>query len=467
MVVMNIELNRTFEPVSADEADSGDYDFSGLFGLGKRNNWNEILQNRRVVIIAEAGAGKTHEFRTQAEKLVDQEKTAFFIRLEYLKDGLESAFETSEDLARYQNWKRSERDAYFFLDSVDEAKLGDPKDFERGLKNLSMGLGNDKPRAVIVLSSRPNFRPISEVGYFNRYLPHPPIKQRTGENTDTDTSDSSKTPQEVKDCTAVIFSLLSLNQDQIKTYVEAKGVTDADKLIEEINRANALAFAARPRDLDGIIATWQSEEKIGSKKDIVEANVKRRLREDDPDRDFVRPLSDKKAREALRAIAAACTLTSKSRIAVPDKEHSPDALSIKEILTDWTSAEVDTLLQRPIFDDCAYGTVRFHDRDIREYLTAEWFDKLLEKGSRRQVEAVFFQNQYSVDVTRPKMRSVLAWLCLADDRIRDLTHKTTPHVLLEGAIRHNTPLSSRNGFWRRFVKSCRNLPSGGPLILHL
>lgn len=87
----------------------------------------------------------------------------------------------------------------------------------------------------------------------------------------------------------------------------------------------------------------------------------------------------------------------------------------------------------PIFDEAIYGTVRFHHRSVREYLTAEWFDGLLKREtSRRNIEALFFRNQYGLDIVSPTLRPILPWLILWDEKIRDRVRKLAPEILFEG-----------------------------------
>lgn len=81
---MYIDLTRTFWPVK----DESDYDpdsfcYKSVFGM-KADDWPELLQNRRVVILAKAGAGKTAELREAARTLHGEGKSAFFFRIEEL-----------------------------------------------------------------------------------------------------------------------------------------------------------------------------------------------------------------------------------------------------------------------------------------------------------------------------------------------------------------------------------------------
>ena len=86
--------------------------------------WDQLLERNKVVILAEAGTGKTEELKAVANRLYQEGKASFFCRIETL---LDLSFEDSLDIGdvqRFTQWQNAEVDlAYFFLDSVDEAKL--------------------------------------------------------------------------------------------------------------------------------------------------------------------------------------------------------------------------------------------------------------------------------------------------------------------------------------------------------
>ena len=128
---MYIELNRTFHELS----ESTDDNFSGtpLFvPRGKNFGWSELLQEYRVVILSEDGSGKTEEVRHIAQSLRNEGKSAFFIRLEHIYQDFESSFEEGSHEG-FEAWKASDGEAWLLLDSVDEARLRDPSDFERAI----------------------------------------------------------------------------------------------------------------------------------------------------------------------------------------------------------------------------------------------------------------------------------------------------------------------------------------------
>jgi len=163
------------------------------------------------------------------------------------------------------------------------------------------------------------------------------------------------------------------------------------------------------------------------------ASIDRRLAERDQDRAEARPLSAERAREGARLVAAATTLAKQPLVSVPDTTEDGQALSIRKILVGWTDAECAALVSRPIFDEAIYGTVRFHHRSVREYLTAEWLQSLLvRQGSRRRIEELFFREQYGLPVVVPVMRPILPWLAILDEGILNRLLRIAPEITFEG-----------------------------------
>lgn len=450
----SVALDRQFYPASEEIAEAGDYASHLSHGLVKSLYWGDVFEKPRVVILAEAGAGKTYELENATKILRNEGKPAFFIRLEYLKDGIEFSLDGNElgSFEELEVWKVTSEEGWIFLDSVDEAKLNNPSDFELALRKLSAYLGSRAQQTNIVMSCRPTWEPESEPALVRRILPY---RQKSTEvenddealsaKSETNTVDKRSTSSQEEDINQQpeIYSLAPLDAEQIKIFSKAKGVDDADAMIEAINRADVMQLASRPRDLEHIIEYWMKEKSIGSKLELIRSSVKRKIVEEDTIRAEKKPLSEEKAMAAAKLIAAVTSLTPISRIAVPSKGEVSGAVKIESIRPDWSTAECKTLLERPIFDGAAYGTVRFHDRDSREFLMAEWIGDLLSSGSRKEIENLFFKTQYENEISRPKLRPILPWVALKDDHIREKALNVSPSVLLDGGDPSQFPAEFR------------------------
>lgn len=159
-----IDLHRTFYELGVAETSSRQGAEVQLVRSGRRFDWNDLSLRYRVVMLAEAGAGKTKEIRQVAERLRGEGKAAFFVRLEHVAAGetLDGAFEVG-DAGAFKEWLDSTIEGWLFLDSIDESKLRHPGDFDRAIRNIGVVLGPAKERCHIVVTGRtPAWRPSSD-----------------------------------------------------------------------------------------------------------------------------------------------------------------------------------------------------------------------------------------------------------------------------------------------------------------
>jgi len=430
-----IQLHRTFRELKPSQEDFERDSFSSLSAPNTSMGWDDLLNEFRVVILAEAGAGKTEEIRHIAQQLHREGKSAFFLRLEHVSKDFEDAFEKEGGtFEEFEAWLKSNAEGWLLLDSVDEARLRDPKDFECAIRKLARKLKGALQRVHIIITSRVSaWRPKTDLALCKNELPYDIPENKDAEKTEIREQSSQKTlVSETEPYTIVTLEDLSVNQ--VRDYAKVRGVQNIEGLIEAIERANARQYTTRPQDLEELIAIWNEDQRIGSPMDFLEKCVERRLKERDQDRKDKFNLSQDKLREGAKRIAVAATLTKNSDIRVPDGSSNTKGIPIEDILSDWDPKEQSTLLDCPIFDEAIYGTVRFHHRTVREFLTAEYLADLLKNGnSRRQIEELFFANQYGlVWVVRPTMRPILSWLAALNAEIAKCLCEIAPEVLLTG-----------------------------------
>ena len=169
-----IELNRTFHELSEHAGKSDDVDLSQVFHVKSRLTWDDVLKNPRTVILSEAGSGKTQEIRNLATRLRAEGKAAFFLRLELIPDDYDIAFEVGT-AAEFEAWLNSRDDGYLLLDSVDEARLKSPQDFERAIRKIGKLIEAAKSRVTIILTGRTHaWRPKTDFDLCERHIGAPP-----------------------------------------------------------------------------------------------------------------------------------------------------------------------------------------------------------------------------------------------------------------------------------------------------
>lgn len=462
-----VELDRQFIELSLHDVERSDIEAQIAWGHLSLPTWSDIIKKHRVVLLSSAGTGKTWEIAHQCRKLQENGKPAFFIRLEYLASGFtDVVFEGEGDITSFINAASRNDEMWVFLDSIDEARLEGPATFDKALKTLRPYVKNNLQRTHIILTSRVGaWRPTDDAARIDNLFTYEKSKETDQSDSveDADGNDFFE-DQEVSDTGTERYSAINyytlrhLTPEQMRLYADAKGAPDADKLISEIVRNDLQALAGRPKDLDDLIAFWRKERRLGKRREIVEANIERKLKEHDLDRVARIDLTPGKANEGAMKLGATVALTQNAKIVVPDQCDHEDGFAVSDALVNWNHTECAALLERPIFEPETYGFVRFDHRDSREFLAARWFHELIKKGQSRHVENLFFKTQYGVEIVIPSLRAILPWLALFDANIRTRLLRDWPEILLEGGDPASLLPEDRAKLLERYCAKCATTP---------
>lgn len=407
--------------------------WSGAFG------WDELLKSQRVLIISEAGAGKTYECRAQQQALWDEGEPAFYLDLAQLaRNDLRELLSENEE-ARLDAWLVAQSEvATFFLDSIDELKLT-LGSFQTALNQLSKTISGQLGRARIVITSRPI--PVDQQ-LIHKWLPVPdPVELIASSDAFADIAigrhreDFGKKEEKVTPIWRNV-ALMPFSSEQIREMAAIEGVDDLDALLADIRKRDAEDFARRPQDLVEICADWRDFHRIRTHRDQVAHNVAVKLRPRSDRRESA-PLSPDKAMDGAGRLALAALLTRKLTIkhsAEADRGGEPGtALDPIAVLHDWTSEERETLLERALFGFASYGRVRFHHRSVVEFLAAHRVGDLLVRGmSMKAVKRMLFaETPQGIKVVKPTTRPVAAWLALSQPSIFAEVREREPEVLFD------------------------------------
>lgn len=429
-------MERRFGVNATDASSEASIDSRGNVFLGKTIGWSTLLESQRVLLVAEAGAGKTHECEAQAESLFKRGKAAFFLRLETVAaNGIRSSLFGEALKKRFDDWRASSSQiGYFFFDSIDELQLVHG-DFRNALKRVHEDLEGALGRATVVVTSRPidiDRRAFADV------LPVPKVAIDEGHGESfvrvalqgPSDEDKNRSPpfREV--------TLLPISDEEIVEFARGQRVTNPDQLLDEIRARHAEDFARRPQDLIELCDSWRDSGKIRSHYEQLKSHISARLRAR-PKRKEPAELTLDKARSGVQRLALAAILGRRLTIrhsAGADVEGSGDApLVPDDLLSDFTPSEIETLLQRPIFAEGGYGRVRFHHRSVLEFLAAAEVDHLISSGALAVSAAkrmLFSRSDEQGLLPKPSMRPVAAWLAKMRPEIFDTVLKEEPSTLL-------------------------------------
>jgi len=449
----SVPLERRFSPTFRPSED-GDADREtvqpDLFGKSSFG-WEVIEEKRRCVIIADAGAGKTHEMLGRARYSEQRGRHAFFIRIENISEAFEAAFDIG-DAESFEAWLGSNDDAWFFLDSVDEALLKDSLTFERAMQEFATRIADARERAYIIISSRSYaWRALTDRQLLEQLLPYePPKAEELGEEDLEEAAQAAASdPSKLADSVEVVL-LDDLDDDDIRMFAAHLGAANIEEMMSEIKRTGLSTLSGRPFDLLGILAKWRSDRELGGRLGYLSHSITTQL--DDIDQ-TARSIDKSKLREATCCIAVSVILTGEAEIRIPGSDITDRGFNPLEALPDWPKEDIQALLGCTLFTDPVYGLVRFRHRDIRELLAAEWFAQHLAKPERRtEIEAMLIREQYGERILTPRFRPILPWLVLLDDGIRREATAIRPEIAVEGGDVASLPVEERRSLVHSIVE---------------
>jgi len=460
MAAINFDIQRTFFDLPTDENSNIDQaEFLANFSREGRLTWHQLLESERILIVSEAGVGKSYECQRQQRQLWDEGESAFFVELAVLAtDSLESQFSV-EEKDRFDSWRSAQTEhATFFLDSIDELKLTQ-RSFELTLKRFATALSGHLDRARIVLTTRPiaidrelvrKWLPVQspmEVFVPETYFAN--VAMQIGVKSDKVNTSNAPLWRFV--------ALSPLNEQQMHVLATAEGVIDPVPLLNAIESQHAQDFAKRPLDFIELCGDWKVHNRIRSHQEQVNHNVEVKLRARN-DRSERLSLTSGRAREGAARLALAALLTRRFTIwhgQDNDRGRGDSALDPGKILTDWSSEEIRTLLERPLFGFATYGRVRFHNRSVIEFLAAERLLGLLRKGMsiRTLSRLLFAATPVGVSIVKPTMQPVAAWLASHDPIIRAGILLRDASILLRYADPSSLDLAMRTEALEKYVST--------------
>jgi len=470
----SLDLDRRF--LEWKKEPGADPELWSQFRLTDRTlKWSDLLKKRRVVILAEGGSGKSTEFKRQAHLQIDAGQDAWYLTVQDVaEEGIEPLLSPT-DRQRFQTWKVSSRIGWFFIDSIDEAKLNRIR-LDKAFRRIAADITGAEGRVHLMISGRhTDWESERDLALLNSVLPIPtdPVAAASATADELLTSilrgeqsDEAAKPSE----SPLIAVMLSLDKERVRRYAQGRGVPDVEALINHIERADLWQFARRPLDLDWLSGYWRRHKQLGTLAEMVETSLVERLKEVDPQRDRAATLNASRAMSALERVGAALVFGRAATISIPDSradlDPSDSALKLEDVLPDFSGPERSDLITRPVFDPATFGRTRLHNDNlgvVRAYLAARWLHRLRNGNlSRRVLRLLIFGDAYGENLVLPSIRETAAWLSLWDADVAREVAKREPWVLLTGGDPGSLPAESRravlNELARRMVDQSFALP---------
>lgn len=431
-----IQLDRQFSLLPRNTTDET-FEYQSESINSEKLPWESLLLEYRTVILAVAGVGKTTELKQQAVKLLEEGKFSFFIRIEDIDNDFIESFEVGNEDS-FDEWLQSTDEAWFFLDSVDEARLESPRQFDRAIRKFARQIKSAAHRCHIYISSRP---------YSWRFEQDESLL-----NTEMFLASKNSSEDEKINSSLKVYTLCPLNTSQIEQFCSVRSVENIKLFLDEIQKYNLISFAERPFDLENMISKWKDDKKLGSRTEVIQHNIHSCLLDKhNEDRPIKADISRNELEEGAQRIASIVTLTGKANIRVPNSPSNNECIDASELLPEWNKNDINYLVNSAIFNGVVYDAVRFRHREIREFLTAQWFKKILNSDNRLGIEALFIREQFREPIITPLLRSILPWLIPYDEKLKSKVLQIQPEIAFEGGDFFQLSLSDRGKFLESLV----------------
>lgn len=438
--------------------------------------WTDILAKKRVVILAEGGSGKSTEFNERHRAMVAEGKFSFELTVKKAGERGIAASLTTKQARRLEEWRESDQPAWFFVDSVDEAKAAGVL-LSDALAHVAEAIEGAEDRAHVIFSGRP-----SEWEYRKDFdalmdVLSPPSMLAEPDAIDVDevvvnAIRRKRHPPTPSPSKALVCTMAPLDDRQIETFAHANKIQDVALFLHGLKRSNLWPFARRPLDLDWLAHYWLSHGKFASFEKMLEANLIERLTEANPARARDVRLDQDQAMRALERVGAALVLSKTRDLEIFDGTGGVtphDALRLRDALPDMPQALQADLINAAIFVPASGGLVRLqNDTDgiVRSYLAARWLRRMLSSNCPwSAARDMLFAETYGVSTVKPSMVAVAAWLSIWEPRAADELIRRQPMALVEHGDASSLPELTRRNALRSIVADL-NSETAVPLLNH-
>jgi hypothetical protein len=435
MSAIRLDLHRTFvkSPSKPDAQDvAPDEDFSSYF-TESRLEWKDLLAKPLVVVLGEAGSGKTWEFQDQAKCLRDSKQAAFFIPLNKVTSRETFKQALGRDKSRFRAWARSREHAYFFLDAVDESRLQGAGMFELSLQTIMGELGTHAARVSVLLSSRISDWLLAPVRSAVDAAVLSVLTGARSKRKRTKRADGIVVEQEsAEEISVDAFTLAPLSVAEAKRLAEVHGARPVVDFWRDVQDGDYDYMVRHPRDVEWLARRWAQRRELGSYIELIEDGVAQRLKErNDGYIAAGAVLSQEMLRTGAERLAAAGVFCTKPFVSLPGEHQSDTDVDPAVVLPEWDAKQQRRLLGIAVFDEATYGRVKFQHRSTREYLAAKWVHQLICEGLPvPDAMQLFGGKPYEEPVLLNSTRATLCWLAALNVSIREQVIVSFPEMLM-------------------------------------
>jgi hypothetical protein len=146
----------------------------------------------------------------------------------------------------------------------------------------------------------------------------------------------------------------ALSTEQVELLARQLFPIHADDFLAALNAHDAWSFARRPQDVERLAGYWNESGTFGNLTDLLEFDIRSRLKESDEDRELDSDLTGERLRKGAESLAAAVIFGKSFTISLENELKSEFKVVPSRELSQWTSDQRRDLLTRALFDPAAY-----------------------------------------------------------------------------------------------------------------
>lgn len=402
----------------------------GLFGIGHRVvPVEDFTLVNGLVLLGEAGLGKTHELGKLAEPYIERGQASKVYPLRRL-DGPRLRRGVKGTKA-YKKWKKGEQSFYLFLDALDESL---DRSLLYDVATLAEGGGDGSTFHVWVTCRGPYWERVPELREeFSAIWAGSPGETAVwvdypGQTVHSEHSDHLKVCE---------LHLSELSDDALRTAARAEGVDDPDQFVREVIERGAGSVARTPDTLAEAIAMYNESGEVPRSRQAIYGRIVPRLA-DELRREATHTRGQRLA--VARRVAGMLTFCERAAVSLHDDRDGMLSRSAVQGFREpiegggpddqvEVSPEVlDETLATALFGPHSLGAVEFVRSPVREYLAADWLR--VRETPKGQVLALLTAGGQ----VRPRMAETAAWVASARPEIFRALVDEDPEVLLRSDL---------------------------------
>jgi hypothetical protein len=430
-----VDLGRLF----FEHAEYAEHERPHAEMLGHHMPLTQVLTNRFVVVVAPANYGKTTELSEAAARLRLAGDAAIFTKLKNVRSaGEQKAAFDDENWHAIEKWRESGTTSTLtvFLDSLDEANLGEAMDLLNGLRRLGDWVKWPNESVRWVISTRPAVLTLRNqnviAGFLRRTFS---IVAQTQPVTIAQENDATSQTREASTSQSVsIFGMLPLSSPQALRYlIEVRELARASEVLQAAASHGLRVFSESPGGLDILARIDLLNNPPTTLQDVFERVIEAVTRQHRSSGAEIHGRADSaELHLATEALALACTMCQRANILLPQDiiDDPAGALSARRAASFISDHALRYLLGSQLFLDTGQEQVKMYPDQLLPFMAAKRLNSLIKTpdDAIRVVNAITWSAPTGESGVARHLLALAGWLATLNELCREALIQRDPQA---------------------------------------